>query len=773
MLNLSSRGRSRLLLVGLLPALLLGCHQPDVTPPSPNPDIAEPAPTPTPNPADGPDGCGGCMTPAPGAVTLDLGYAETGRIEKVFTGTWQVMSTPPWLKPSSYSGAPGQPLVLTVTADRNVGVLPEAAEPNLSGVIRVRWKAPGSSVQTDSEWTVQARRYSLSGQVQWPAAPGADASLQADSVQPSSADEAPSRIIVKYRSAAVAQGVAAALGGGEGENEAGGNAATMQALSLAQREQVSASLEHWQDAGISDSGAAVSARLGARTLLAEPAGAAASAHLLAALRRDPAIEYAVPSATLSSQSLDQGGSLEPQAASVPLAHPVVPSDQYAPLQWAYRLLGYGAVWRDMEAGGYTRPVTVAVLDSGVRYDHPDLQGQLLTPAEGALDVLTYRPAAKGQTPYDSGDGDGADRDPTDPSVAGRTSGSHGTHVSGIIAARWGEQAVSNPNWSTSGVVGASYRAPVKVLPVRVIDARGKIDVADVVAGLRYVAGQAVTLDEQTFQRSAPVQVVNLSLGGTISAEEAQPMCDAVAEARAAGVVVVAASGNYFGTSKVYPAACAGALAVSSVTLSGASVPRHSEFANRFPEVRLTAPGGTSLGTTFNGGTLGGAPAIDQIFSTDWDYAKNEPRYAFQGGTSQATPQVSALAALLLSKGVTSSVADTEARLIATATDLGAPGQDEYFGYGMINPAAALNAPAVSNQAGFSLQSAQGQSYQPPLNAMGHFTAYLGAGTFTLRAGVDRGGNGLAGEVGESAAAPVSATLSAERPEVTLEPVLVP
>lgn len=744
------------------------------------------------------------MSPAADTVTLDLGYAERGHIAKAFQGSWQIVAAPAWLKPASYAGKAGTPLVLTVQADRNVGVRPEAAEPNMSGVLRVRWQAQGSSETHESDWLVTARRYSLSGQIKWPALSGMDASAQADGVQLAEA-AAPTRIIVKYRSAAVAQAVAAELGAtaSSASSETNHPAAQRTAwpsLGQVEHREVAASLQRWRSVaenGVNsgdstkeatkttnvgaDARVALSARLGAQTLLAESVDKQAGAELLAALRRDPAVEYAVVSAPLSSQQVSsQEASSQPASSPLleptaqPLAQPVVPSDQYASLQWAYRMLGYGAVWRDMEAGGYTRPITVAVLDSGVRYDHPDLAGQLLTPDEGALDVLGFTASGiAGKTPYDNGDGNGPDRDPTDPAVAGRTSGSHGTHVSGIIAARWGKQAVTNPDWSSSGVVGASYRAPVRVLPVRVIDARGKTDVADVIAGLRYVAGQAVTLDGQTYQRSAPVEVVNLSLGGPISAEEARPMCDAVAEVRAAGIIVVAAAGNYFNTSRVYPAACEGALAVSSVTLSGGSAPRHSEFANRFPEVRLTAPGGSSLMTTFNGGTLNGAAAVDQIFSTDWDYTRNEPKYAFQVGTSQAAPQVSALAALLLSKRVTTGADDTEARLTATATDLGSPGRDEYYGYGMINPAAALGAPAVSRSAGFSLQSAAGQSYQPPMDAAGRFTAYLGEGQFYLRAGLDSNGNGIVGEANEAAAPPVETSLSAQQPEVTLAPVQVP
>ncbi|MDL2345114.1 S8 family serine peptidase, partial [Deinococcus sp. MIMF12] len=475
---------------------------------------------------------------------------------------------------------------------------------------------------------------------------------------------------------------------------------------------------------------------------------------LAALRRDPNVEYAVPNAVLRAQAT---------------AAPVEPTDEYAGLQWAYRLLGYRAVWRDMEDGGYTRPVTVAVVDSGVRYDHPDLAGSLLGPDEGALDVLGFVPAGQAGA-YDNGDGDGPDRDPTDPGTPARRGGSHGTHVSGIIAARWGEIAAfpGCAGCSTSGVVGAAYKAPVKVLPLRAIDAQGNTEVSDVVNAVRYAAGLPVTLGTHTYRLDRPAQIINLSLGGDIPASQAAPLCEAVAEATAAGALVFAAAGNGYGTTPYYPAACEGAVAVGAVTLSGASAPIQASYSNRYPAVQLAAPGGVDLtGATYhNGGQLNGNPYADVILSTDWDYGKNQPTYMGQAGTSQATPQVSALAALLLSKGVTQGRDDTLARLVETATDMGTSGRDDAFGYGMVNAAAALGAPAVTDTLGLRLWDTRGLAYQPALDALGRFTAYLPDGTFRALAGRDRDGNGIYGETHEPGTER-GATLGPDRTRVDL------
>lgn len=673
-----------------------------------------PAPTPTPPPATG---------AAPLADrTLDLGTALTLGAEAPFTGTsWRVEDTPAWLSVSPTSGTGA--LRVQVRANRALGTPVKADQARLTGELRITWQA-GEQKGT-AVWTVTADQYVLTGRVTDPAqAQGPDVgTAPAETGAPAGARS----VIVKYRSPAA------------------------QALALGQR-------VTGPDAGLASTRAALqqigpAARqdLGGRRAELVTDDVAGT---LAALRRDPNVEYAVPNAVLRAQAT---------------AAPVEPTDEYAGLQWAYRLLGYRAVWRDMEDGGYTRPVTVAVVDSGVRYDHPDLAGSLLGPDEGALDVLGFVPAGQAGA-YDNGDGDGPDRDPTDPGTPARRGGSHGTHVSGIIAARWGEIAAfpGCAGCSTSGVVGAAYKAPVKVLPLRAIDAQGNTEVSDVVNAVRYAAGLPVTLGTHTYRLDRPAQIINLSLGGDIPASQAAPLCEAVAEATAAGALVFAAAGNGYGTTPYYPAACEGAVAVGAVTLSGASAPIQASYSNRYPAVQLAAPGGVDLtGATYhNGGQLNGNPYADVILSTDWDYGKNQPTYMGQAGTSQATPQVSALAALLLSKGVTQGRDDTLARLVETATDMGTSGRDDAFGYGMVNAAAALGAPAVTDTLGLRLWDTRGLAYQPALDALGRFTAYLPDGTFRALAGRDRDGNGIYGETHEPGTER-GATLGPDRTRVDL------
>ncbi|ANE43454.1 S8 family serine peptidase [Deinococcus puniceus] len=659
------------------------------------------------------------VTPAPGPSrlsnqTVNLGTALSGTATQSFSGTWNVRNVPDWLAVSATAGSGD--VNLTVTADRVQMAALAANVPTLSGDLILSWAA-GTASGTVT-WRVTADNYTLTGRVVDGAAAqslsvsGADLQAGATAVENPAVTEARG-VIVKYRAATAHNAVL------DGKTL---NAQPLGAqLSTAQLQGLQRSTDVLNQLGISP---AQRRNLGGREVLLQTEKISPA---LAALRADPNVEYAVPNAVLRQQ-----------------ATPVMPSDQYAGLQWAYPLMGYGAVWRDMEGGAYTRPVTVAVIDSGVRFDHPDLAGQLWQPGEGALDVLSDA---------GNGDGNGVDSDPTDPStperVQNRTVDSHGTHVTGIIAARWGTIApVGCPACSTSGVVGASYLAPIKVLPIRAIDVNGDITLADVTLSVRYAAGlrvPAITTNPH------PAQVINLSLGGEISADDAAPMCDAIAEARTAGALVVAAGGNGGSTVPTYPAACSAAVSVASVSLSGASAPTHAPYSSAYDAVQLSAPGGTDPNspTAFNGGTFNGAAFPDMILSTGWDYGRNQPAYMAEVGTSQAAPQVAALAALLLSKGVTSTPADTLARLNATATDLGAAGRDPKFGFGMINAAAALNAPATSSGVGLRLQDSLGNSYQPVLDSLGRFTALLPNGTFRVVAGRDLNSNGVYGEVDEA------------------------
>jgi len=243
------------------------------------------------------------------------------------------------------------------------------------------------------------------------------------------------------------------------------------------------------------------------------------------------------------------------------------------------------------------------------------------------------------------------------------------------------------------VVGAALAAPVKVLPIRVINMRDNADVFGVSSAIRYVAGETLTLADKSYTNPlvGQTKVINLSLGGSLSEDSstAKELCSAVSFARSKGILVVAAAGNDGNSGLLYPAACPDAVSVGSVGLKNAALEfTRARYSDRGASLTLSAPGGDS-NYSFNGALLNGQPFADLIFSTDWDFAKNEPKYEGKEGTSQATPQVAALAALIWSSGLESSADGVLERMKRTALDLGAAGQDPEYGYGVIQPRRAL------------------------------------------------------------------------------------
>lgn len=151
-------------------------------------------------------------------------------------------------------------------------------------------------------------------------------------------------------------------------------------------------------------------------------------------------------------------------------------------------------------------------------------------------------------------------------------------------------------------------------------------------------------------------VVNLSAGGRPGLTAFD---DGIDYARQHDVVVIAAAGNAAtDPGVVSPADRPGVLAVSAVDSTGAF---RGDVSVQGPAVALAAPGVDMLG---------------------------------RSGTSEAAAVVSGVAALVRSKVPSESANDVVGRLTNTATDRGAPGRDPEYGYGIVNPVAALSAPGA-------------------------------------------------------------------------------
>ena len=284
-----------------------------------------------------------------------------------------------------------------------------------------------------------------------------------------------------------------------------------------------------------------------------------------------------------------------------------PNDTLYPTTQAdFPLIGVPGAWA-LTTGSPS--VVVALLDTGYEGTHPDL---------AAIPVVSPYNARTGSTNVTDGYG-------------------HGTHVAGTIAAQ------------TNNAIGVAGIAPgVRIMPVKVMDSNGQGYWSDFLEGVDWA-------------RTHGASIVNLSLGGPLSASQVaafQPTFDA---AYNAGVLVVAAAGNFNNSNGFYPASFAHVISVSATNNSDAK----ASFSNFGPAVDLSAPGVT-IESTYTGAT-----------------------YQTMSGTSMATPHVVGVAALIRSYHPTYTVDEVETALEITARDLGAPGRDDIFGNGRIQAAQAV------------------------------------------------------------------------------------
>lgn len=294
-------------------------------------------------------------------------------------------------------------------------------------------------------------------------------------------------------------------------------------------------------------------------------------------------------------------------------------------------------------------VVVAVLDTGVRFDHVDLNGKLLP----GYDMIS--------DPSIANDGDGRDPDASDPGDAvsagecgagdpatNQSSTWHGTQTAGLIGAA-----------TDNGIGMASVGRNVRILPVRVLGKCGGRD-SDIVAGMRWAAGLSVpgVPDNPTQAR-----VINMSLGSD-GACDGTLYPDAISDVTGRGVIVVASAGNDTGHAVAVPANCPGVIAVAALRHVGTKV----GFSDIGPEVALSAPGGNCINlgageaclypilTTSNSGT--NAPVSGgSIYSDSFNSSI---------GTSFSAPLVAGTAALMLSAQPSLTVSDMRTLLRDTA-----------------------------------------------------------------------------------------------------------
>ncbi|MCF6209861.1 MAG: S8 family serine peptidase [Gammaproteobacteria bacterium] len=339
---------------------------------------------------------------------------------------------------------------------------------------------------------------------------------------------------------------------------------------------------------------------------------------------------------------------------------LTPTDQYYDLQWHYPLINLPAAWGVWEASTGKSSVIVAVIDTGVLLDHPDLAGQFS--ADGGYDFI--------QNDTISQDGQsGIDSDPNDPGDSA-TGGSsfHGTHVAGTIA------AATSFSGSGSGVAGVAPGA--KIMPLRVLGTGGGTSY-DISQAVRYAAG--LSNDSGIVLTNANrADVINLSLGGGSYSQAEQVVYTAV---RNAGVIIVAAAGNESTSSPSYPAAYDGVISVSAVDINKQLAP----YSNFGTSIDVAAPGGDA------GRDINGDGYSDGVLSTAGDDSGGGTDYVykFEQGTSMAAPHMAGVVALMKSVYSGLTPADVDNLLGKIVEDLGTSGKDNQFGHGLIDALKAV------------------------------------------------------------------------------------
>jgi serine protease len=363
-----------------------------------------------------------------------------------------------------------------------------------------------------------------------------------------------------------------------------------------------------------------------------------SAALAAQLAADPDVEYAVPDYRRHRLSAPNDALFPAQA----------PGSGVTPLagQWYLQTpdpMTYISAIDVLPAWSVTTgsaSVVIADIDTGVRFDHPDLTNKLLP---GRNFFSTNGVSGQGWSADASDPGDYTTTNQCGSGQAAESSSWHGTQTAGILGAQ------------TNNAIGmASVGYNTMVLPVRVLGACGGAD-SDIQAGMKWAGGIAVP---GVPANPNPAKVINMSLGGSGSCGAAY--ADVISQLNAKGVVVVVAAGNDEGLQVEAPGNCPGAVAVAGLRNVGTKV----GYSDIGPEVALSAPAGNCINTsgaclypiltTTNAGTT--TPGANTY--TD---GLNNPSL----GTSFSTPLVAGTAALVMAANP--SLTPTQVRSVLQGT----------------------------------------------------------------------------------------------------------
>lgn len=340
-------------------------------------------------------------------------------------------------------------------------------------------------------------------------------------------------------------------------------------------------------------------------------------------------------------------------------------------QWGMRIIGADKAWA---AGIQGTPTTrVAIVDTGIDYDHRELKGlvdlaastsfaHLIADAAGNEISVPVEPQVPGDQPY-------------------MDNHFHGTHVAATVASN---------NISVAGV------APkVTLIAVKVLSYSGSGTFESVASGIRHAAGPA------------HADVINMSLGAEV--EPAQDGVPALLEmmkrtirwAERHGTIVISAAGNSAlnldqGTVVATPCEQSSICVSATGPLMQKNFDQHATYTNYGKTaIDVAAPGGNASddGNYVNQDLIISACSRRASSGTLNVCRANTDGvvyfYAYAAGTSMATPHVVGEAALLKSANPALSVRGLKSQILQTADDVQEPGRDIYTNWGRINAAKAL------------------------------------------------------------------------------------
>lgn len=321
-----------------------------------------------------------------------------------------------------------------------------------------------------------------------------------------------------------------------------------------------------------------------------------------------------------------------------IAHALmVPNDPYYKYQWHFDNPEYGGIhaeqaWDISKGSG----VIIAIADTGIAYENYRQnwwnQYEIAPDLVGTCFVKGFDFANNDSHPNDDN--------------------GHGTHVAGTAA-----QTTNN----STGTAGLAHSACL--MPVKVLNSQGSGTYADIAEGIRYAADNGAS-------------VINLSLGGSA---DAQVLLEAAAYAYNKGATIVAAAGNNSSSQLTYPAAYDDYVVAVGATRYDETLSYYSNYGS---SIDLVAPGGDLTVDQNNDGYK------DGILQQTFDKNPKDWGWWFYQGTSMASPHVAAVAAMVIANGA-AGPDYVRTRLENTADDLGSPGKDNTYGWGLVNAARAL------------------------------------------------------------------------------------